>query len=188
MEALRNYARTNLARVVPERPYAKNIEKAAWLWAVEETKRRGEPTAFENRLLRSRYKHKVIHVMSELTRGPMVACSLAVKGDHVKFKYEVKPQLVYRLLKKEVSSQDLVRLGPAALWPDGPYSRAVFKHKERDLAMEKARANDEDYTGQFKCGKCKSVKTTYYQMQTRSADEPMTTYVTCKSCNNRWKC
>jgi DNA-directed RNA polymerase subunit M/transcription elongation factor TFIIS len=188
MEALRNYARTNLARVVPERPYAKNIEKAAWLWAVEETKRRGEPTAFENRLLRSRYKHKVIHLMSELTRGPMVACSLAVKGDHVKFKYEVQPQLVYRLLKKEVSSQDLVRLGPAALWPDGPYARAVFKRKERDLAMEKARTNDEDYTGQFQCGKCKSVKTTYYQMQTRSADEPMTTYVTCTNCNNRWKC
>jgi DNA-directed RNA polymerase subunit M/transcription elongation factor TFIIS len=37
--------------------------------------------------------------------------------------------------------------------------------------MEESRAKEEDYTGQFKCGKCKSVKTTYYQMQTRSADE-----------------
>ncbi|KAM0685429.1 transcription elongation factor TFIIS, partial [Conglomerata obtusa] len=30
----------------------------------------------------------------------------------------------------------------------------------------------------FKCGKCKQRKTTYYQLQTRSADEPMTTFVT----------
>lgn len=30
-------------------------------------------------------------------------------------------------------------------------------------------------------------KTTYYQMQTRSADEPMTTFVTCVNCGNRWK-
>lgn len=42
-------------------------------------------------------------------------------------------------------------------------------------------------TDQFKCGKCGQRKCTYYQMQTRSADEPMTTYVTCVSCNNRWK-
>lgn len=42
-------------------------------------------------------------------------------------------------------------------------------------------------TDQFKCGKCGQRKTTYYQMQTRSADEPMTTYVTCLNCNNRWK-
>ncbi|BGP36215.1 transcription elongation factor TFIIS [Rhodotorula kratochvilovae] len=27
----------------------------------------------------------------------------------------------------------------------------------------------------------------YYQMQTRSADEPMTTFVTCLACSNRWK-
>merc|ERR1712139_642147 len=42
-------------------------------------------------------------------------------------------------------------------------------------------------TGMFTCGKCKGVKTTYFQMQTRSSDEPMTTFVTCLSCNNRWK-
>ncbi|KAI9102066.1 hypothetical protein K1719_023576 [Acacia pycnantha] len=42
-------------------------------------------------------------------------------------------------------------------------------------------------TDQFKCGRCGQRKCTYYQMQTRSADEPMTTYVTCVACNNRWK-
>ncbi|KAI4306567.1 hypothetical protein L6164_029832 [Bauhinia variegata] len=42
-------------------------------------------------------------------------------------------------------------------------------------------------TDQFKCGRCGQRKTTYYQIQTRSADEPMTTYVTCVVCNNRWK-
>lgn len=41
--------------------------------------------------------------------------------------------------------------------------------------------------GMFECGRCKSTKTTYTQKQTRSADEPMTTFVTCGNCNNRWK-
>jgi len=43
-------------------------------------------------------------------------------------------------------------------------------------------------TDNFTCWKCKSKKCTYYQLQTRSADEPMTTFVTCLSCGCRWKC
>lgn len=43
-------------------------------------------------------------------------------------------------------------------------------------------------TDNFTCRKCKSNKCSYYQLQTRSADEPMTTYVTCINCGNRWKC
>lgn len=41
--------------------------------------------------------------------------------------------------------------------------------------------------GIFQCRKCKSKKTTYYSLQTRSADEPMTNFITCLSCGNRWK-
>ena len=39
----------------------------------------------------------------------------------------------------------------------------------------------------FKCGKCGKKNTTYNQLQTRSADEPMTTFVMCNECGNRWK-
>ncbi|XP_070293614.1 transcription elongation factor A protein 3 isoform X6 [Salvelinus sp. IW2-2015] len=39
----------------------------------------------------------------------------------------------------------------------------------------------------FQCSKCKKKNCTYNQMQTRSADEPMTTFVLCNECGNRWK-
>jgi len=39
----------------------------------------------------------------------------------------------------------------------------------------------------FTCKKCKKNRCTVHQMQTRSADEPMTTFVTCIVCNNTWK-
>lgn len=42
-------------------------------------------------------------------------------------------------------------------------------------------------TDMFRCGKCGQRKTRYHQMQTRSADEPMTTFVECTNCGNRWK-
>ena len=43
-------------------------------------------------------------------------------------------------------------------------------------------------TDNFTCYKCKSKECSYYQLQTRSADEPMTTFVTCIKCGTRWKC
>ena len=46
---------------------------------------------------------------------------------------------------------------------------------------------EQEHDGFFKCGNCKSMKTTYTQAQTRSADEPMTTFVTCLNCDRHWK-
>ena len=38
------------------------------------------------------------------------------------------------------------------------------------------------------CSSCKKkTRCDYYQLQTRSADEPMTTFVTCLECDKRWK-
>ncbi|KAA0196300.1 Transcription elongation factor S-II, partial [Fasciolopsis buskii] len=42
-------------------------------------------------------------------------------------------------------------------------------------------------TDLLRCGKCKQTKCTYNQVQTRSADEPMTTFVFCNNCGHRWK-
>lgn len=65
--------------------------------------------------------------------------------------------------------------------------------KQRQESMEEIQTDwalkhgDIKISGMFTCGKCKRMETTYFQMQTRSADEPMTTFVTCLHCNNRWK-
>jgi len=40
--------------------------------------------------------------------------------------------------------------------------------------------------GVYKCRKCKSDRAWTYQLQTRSAHEPMRTFVTCSNCGNRW--
>jgi transcription elongation factor S-II len=42
-------------------------------------------------------------------------------------------------------------------------------------------------TDLIKCPKCKKSNTTYNQVQTRSADEPMTTFCFCNECGKRWK-
>lgn len=61
------------------------------------------------------------------------------------------------------------------------------KIKEKALLECERGAAPKASTDQFKCGRCGKKETTYYQLQTRSADEPMTTFVTCVNCNNHWK-
>lgn len=43
-------------------------------------------------------------------------------------------------------------------------------------------------TDTFTCRRCKQNKCVYYQLQTRSADEQISTYVSCLTCDNKWKC
>ena len=42
-------------------------------------------------------------------------------------------------------------------------------------------------TDMYTCKKCKSKRCTYYEMQTRSADEPATVFITCLDCGKRWR-
>lgn len=58
---------------------------------------------------------------------------------------------------------------------------------EQNLLNSQMAKDNSAETDQFKCGRCNQRKCKYYQMQTRSADEPMTTFVTCVNCGNRWR-
>ena len=46
---------------------------------------------------------------------------------------------------------------------------------------------EESATDLFKCPRCHKRKTIYCEVQTRSSDEPMTTFITCLECGKKWK-
>jgi transcription elongation factor S-II len=81
-----------------------------------------------------------------------------------------------------------------------PKSFAFMTHQEMDPSIWKAMidkkikrdaskysTNVEAMTEMFTCKKCKSKKCTYYELQTRSADEPSTIFITCIDCGKHWK-
>jgi transcription elongation factor S-II len=82
-----------------------------------------------------------------------------------------------------------------------PQDAATMSHAEMNPAkwqshIERKQKRDKFLTSQnlvattnlFTCFKCKKNECTYYQLQTRSADEPMTTFVTCVLCDSHWRC
>lgn len=85
-------------------------------------------------------------------------------------------------------------IDPVSLLDLAPEQLASAARRTENEAIREHATNEavrgqrkEASTDAFKCGKCKQRKCTYYQLQTRSADEPMTTFVTCVNCDNRWK-
>ena len=66
--------------------------------------------------------------------------------------------------------------------------------KWRDLIEKKMKRDASKYndniqasTNMYTCRKCKSTRCTTYEMQTRSADEPATIFVTCLDCGKHWR-
>ena len=148
----------------------KNAEKSIFNWAVQRTKcHLGEIPAWENVVFKDTYKRKAISVLYNLAKKDSM--------------------LVERLLSGDVKTKDLAAMRPEELWPGGPTFMAIKEHEYKELRKQAAKDDSvADISGIFTCGKCKSNKTTYYQLQTRSADEPMTTFVNCINCGKRWKC
>ncbi len=88
-------------------------------------------------------------------------------------------ELSDRLKKGELLPKDLVVMDPKDM-----ANKEIKEHREKveNEAFEARRTDwmnskmKDTVQGLFQCGKCKKYKTTYYQQQTRGADEPMTTY------------
>ncbi len=93
--------------------------------------------------------------------------------------------IINQIKSKTIKAQEVAGMTHQELCPER-WEQLINEKIQRD--KYKYETTIEAATDTFTCRKCKSKKCTYYQMQTRSADEPMTTFVTCIDCGNRWKC
>lgn len=89
--------------------------------------------------------------------------------------------LLPQVLSKNIPIERLLLLAPHELnpekWKTIIQRREYIEYKKNNIETSDA----------YECKKCKQRKTYVYQLQTRSADEPMTTFVTCMNCGHKFK-
>lgn len=108
------------------------------------------------------------------------------RSKYLNLKDKSNPQLRSILLQGIITASHFISMTPSEMASEERRSSNLALQEE-NLKNTKAAQDTSAETDQFKCGRCKQRKCKYYQLQTRSADEPMTTFVTCINCNNRWK-
>jgi hypothetical protein len=92
--------------------------------------------------------------------------------------------LIERWKEGEFTLESLGRWTPYELnpanWKD--LKDQQFRRDKRILEGNLAMATD-----RFRCSQCKKKMCSYYELQTRSADEPMTIFISCLNCGKHWK-
>jgi transcription elongation factor S-II len=125
------------------------------------------------------------------------AAFVAFKGETAE--YRSKLRSLFQNLKNKSNRE----LGPRVLSGEIPADRFVVMTHEELKSAEQRKVDDKleaenmkkaqvpmaqkSISDALQCGRCKQKKVSYSQAQTRSADEPMTTFCECTVCGNRWK-
>jgi hypothetical protein len=98
--------------------------------------------------------------------------------------YVGNSRLIQRLQEGEFPPHQVPFMTPRELYPEHWQELADEQLKRETTMLE---GNQEEGTDLFKCRRCGKSKTRHWEMQTRSADEPMTIFIRCLNCGKEWR-
>ncbi|MBP02032.1 MAG: hypothetical protein CMM25_04355 [Rhodospirillaceae bacterium] len=147
---------------------SRNIEKQLYNASIRVAKNRFIKRRWDNPLFKLLYVSKIRSFYSNITTNSFV--------NNINFKKKIMNNDIKIEQISELSVYDIFPENWAELL-DKKIKRDKLKYEMKPAAM----------TDQYKCRNCNSRSCSYYEVQTRSADEPMTQFITCLDCDNRWK-
>ena len=166
-DELRNKCVHLLEKEIPH-PYSRNIEKSIYNYVIDISEKNNIICNWESNIFKNLYISKIRSIYSNIKETSYI---------HNK-------EFKSKLLSGELDHKKVANLTAYDIYPDN--WKLLFDLKaKRD--KKKAEIKPEAMTDTYKCRKCGSRKCSYYELQTRSADEPMTQFINCLNCNNRWK-
>jgi transcription elongation factor S-II len=162
-EKFRCNIRSKLDEILNNEKNSINLEKGIFNFALSEAKNRKVIKKWDNPYFVQLYVDRLRSIFTNLNN----------------------PILLEQLNSGSIKAHTIAFMTHQELRPE-KWDELITAKSKRD--QNKFENNMEAATDTFTCRKCKSNKCTYMQLQLRSADEPMTTFVTCLSCGNRWRC
>ena len=160
-DLFRSNIRKKLEATLANEKNALNLEKGIFNYALKEAEHRKVIKKWDNTFFVQIYLNHLRSIMANLNGDILKQIE---SGD-------IKPHQVAFMTHHEIRPEK--------------WSVLIDAKSKRD--KNKFEVNLSAATDSFTCRKCKGNKCTYMQLQTRSADESMTTYVSCITCSARWK-
>lgn len=154
--------------VVVNEILSKKIEQSVYNYVIQISKEKNIQRRWANPVFLKLYNSKIISIYSNLKKDS----------------YIQNETFLERIEKGEIDSKKIGKLSVYDIFPDNWKDLLNIKSKRDKIKYE---LKPEAMTNLFKCRRCGSRETSYYEVQTRSADEPMTQFITCLKCQTRWK-
>ena len=155
-------------RLIDDITLSKKIEQSIYNYTIRICKEKNIQRRWSNQTFENLYHSKIISIYSNLKKDS----------------YIQNKTFLERLKNGGIQAEEVGSLSVYDIFPDNWKTLLNAKSKRDKIKYE---LKPEAMTNLFKCHKCGSRETSYYEVQTRSADEPMTQFITCLKCENRWK-
>tara|TARA_B100000902_G_C26442098_1_gene496563 strand:- start:170 stop:490 length:321 start_codon:yes stop_codon:yes gene_type:complete len=93
---------------------------------------------------------------------------------------------IEKVLNNDINISKIAELSPVELKPEN-WQKIIDEDKRKEELIKSC--ENQATTKRFVCPnkRCRARKSIYNEVQTRSADEPMTLFITCLVCGKRWK-
>lgn len=144
------------------------LERSILLFTLEDAKKRHVYPVWENKEFTILYDIHVRRVVSNMSKDSYIS----------------NPRLDSRMQEGEFTLAEIPSMAFSSLYPE-KWKELFEKEMKREAKM--LEVDMSMATDMFRCSKCGKRQCTYYEMQTRSADEPMTIFVRCLNCGKRWR-
>ncbi|AGE51089.1 transcription elongation factor S-II [Paramecium bursaria Chlorella virus CVG-1] len=156
-EDIREKARNMIDLLVQDMKISNFLEKATWNHAVDFCTNKDQALNWDNLAFRNAYTQKILGV---------------------RYNLKLRPDLMDKMKTGDCSIRWFVNAKPWEICSD-KWTDAFEAAARKTLRFSDASSMDPENMpdGMLSCGKCKSRKTSYYEMQTRSADEPKMSWV-----------
>ncbi|KAJ2904074.1 hypothetical protein MKZ38_008885 [Zalerion maritima] len=101
-------------------------------------------------------------------------------------KAKTNKELGQNVMSGKLSPKTLVSMSPDDL-KSSELKKTEEKLMQENIKNAQVAQETRSISAELICGGCNQRKVAYTQAQTRSADEPMTTFCECMNCGKRWK-
>lgn len=112
-----------------------------------------------------------------------LAAARRVVGNLSDKSYINNKNLWQRYAANELTLEQIVKQNYYELCPE---KWQIMVDKQAKMERIQLEGDFSRATNKWQCNGCKLRKCTYYELQTRSADEPMTIFIHCLNCGKRW--
>ncbi|KEY66514.1 hypothetical protein S7711_04840 [Stachybotrys chartarum IBT 7711] len=128
----------------------------------------------------------VEHAAFVLFSGEGADYKKKIRSLFTNLKNKSNKELGPRVLNGAIAPEEFVSMTDEQLKSEDQRKKEIELEKEN---MKKAQVPmaEKSISDSLECSRCKQKKVSYTQAQTRSADEPMTTFCECMNCGHRWK-